>query len=98
MAPARVEEITAPGKDLLREVVWSGVGAQGGHAANVDDSDFFPRNKRILRADQSRWGRILGMSSAQREAEGAEECRRKNMVLRNRRVLVAAEAKRPELR
>src|SRR5262249_24916763 len=98
MAPARVKEVTAPSKDLLREVVWSRVGAHCGHAANVHDSVFFSWSTRILRADQSGWGRIPGMSSAQGEAESPEQCGRKNVVLRNRGVLVAAEAKCPELR
>src|SRR5207237_5006213 len=95
---ASVKEITAPGEDFLREVVRSSIGSHTRHAADVDGADFFPRDKRILRADQPRRGRIFGMSSAKREAERAEQRGRKNMVLRKRRVLVPAEAKGTELR
>src|SRR5207249_1705638 len=43
-------------------------------------------------------GRIFGVSPAKRKSECAEQPRRKNMVLRQRRVLVPAEAERAELR
>src|SRR5439155_3948291 len=95
---ASVKEITTPGEDLLREVRRSSIGSHGCHAADVDGSDFFPLDKRILRADQPRGGRISGMSSAKREAERPEQRGRKNMVLRKRSVLVPAEAKSAELR
>ena len=62
--PARIKEITAPGEDPLREVIWSSVGSHTCYTANIDGSDFFSLNKRILRADQARGRRILGVCSA----------------------------------
>src|SRR5881396_1216584 len=95
---ASVKEVTAPGEDFLREICWSSVRSHGRHAADVDGSDLFPRDKRILRADQPRGGRIFGVSSAQRPSECAEQRGRKDMVFRKRRVLVPAEAEGTELR
>src|SRR2546425_13127413 len=62
--PARIKEITAPGEDPLREVIWSSVQYHTCYTANIDGSDFFSLNKRILRADQARRRRILGVCSA----------------------------------
>src|SRR5437667_11648112 len=45
--PARIKEITAPGEDPLREVIWSRVGSHTCYTANIDGSDFFSLNKRI---------------------------------------------------
>src|SRR5262249_25378136 len=80
MPAASVEDIVAPGEDILPEVRRSDIWSQLLHTTDIEGSDLLARHKRVLRADNPGRRRIVRMGPAKGHPERAEERRGKNVI------------------
>src|SRR6266516_1822391 len=70
---AGVEDVIAPGEDILPEVRRSNVRSHLRHAADVECSDLLARHNRILRDDNPGRRRIVRMSFSRNVLRSAGE-------------------------